>query len=433
MNYLKINILFIFLIQTVTIGCEPNNTDSKNDNIFTSPPGILSDLSIDSDDSSQNEPKPWAIAVVNSDFLSTSISIIDGTDKSMFADGIIDSGSTVPGLTLTLSGDIVLPRNPNIDNIIVLIDRYPNNVLTFISPKDFSVTKQMSVATGFSSNPHDYLWINEAKSYITRYESNPNSGQQNFDEGDDILIINQKELSVIKSINLTEYTDSSMEKMQAKPDQMVMGDKYVWVSLNHLSMDYKSAGYGLLAILNPETDMVEDVIKIPEMKNCTGIIYLKHLKHIYASCSGMFVNGIDEQLKYSGIVKIDTLKTPYNYTIVKNSKADNKSPYGFYLDIFNEKYLLSIQFGNLSKNETDKLVAINTENYSEIVIHKAETMQGIGGFLADNITKTIYIGETNPQNPRVFLYELKNNEFKMVKTIVSSPKSGLPPNYIRFY
>ena len=133
----------------------------------------------------RNNDGPWAIAVVGSDYYSTSISIVDRSTQDLFREGVVDSGSSAAGLSVALSGDIWCPRTYNQQNWLVLLDRFPNSVLTVLNPHGFAVNGQLSVATGFAANPHDFLWVDTHRAYVTRYEKNPQPGRKNYDEGDD--------------------------------------------------------------------------------------------------------------------------------------------------------------------------------------------------------------------------------------------------------
>ena len=68
----------------------------------------------------------------------------------------------------------------------MLIDRYPNSVITFVDTSSGAVTRQIDVSTGFPSNPHDYLETREGRALVTRYERNPKAGRAPFDAGGDV-------------------------------------------------------------------------------------------------------------------------------------------------------------------------------------------------------------------------------------------------------
>src|SRR5579859_7881102 len=107
-------------------------------------------------------------AVVNSDYMmSTIVSLVDATTAKLAQDDCLDSGSTSQSLSMALSSDVVLPSQTQLGNQLVLIDR-TNSVLDFLSATTCKVSQQLSVATGFYSNPHDVISLSPTKSYVTR-------------------------------------------------------------------------------------------------------------------------------------------------------------------------------------------------------------------------------------------------------------------------
>src|SRR5204862_7576253 len=97
------------------------------------------------------------LAVVGSDFMSTVVSIISA-DGTLAKDDCIDSGTMGGKLSMTLSGDVTLPSQPQRARELWLIDR-GNAALTVLNPQTCAVRGQVSVSTGFKSNPHDIAVI----------------------------------------------------------------------------------------------------------------------------------------------------------------------------------------------------------------------------------------------------------------------------------
>ena len=392
------------------------------------------DLDADNDADGPPSTPPWAITVIGTDYVSTSVSLISRESRSLFRENIIHSGSSSPGLSVALSGDVVFPRTWNHKNWIVLLDRYPNSVLTFVDPNDFNVIGQLSVATGFASNPHDFLWLWENKAYVTRYETNPRPGNEPYDGGDDILIVDPVARTITGRIPLAGYADTAHHpQAQARPDQMTYADGRVWVTLDHLTNDFEQSGEGRVVAIDPQTDEVVALVRLPEVTNCTGMAYNRHDHALYLSCSGLFVAGTEAQLTHSGIVAIDLKADPPQARVVRRAQDGVGRPYGFDLDVAQGRHLLAVRFGDLETGIPDRLVAIDLETAEETVVHEAGSAYGMGGLLADDATNTVYVGEADPANPAIFLYVLKDGAFCRDGMMEAHPRVGLPPRHIRFY
>ena len=134
-------------------------------------------------------PAVRGMVAVNSDYQSTAVSLLD-PDGNVVKDGCINSGTGKPGLTMTLSGDVVLPSQLLTTSPITLIDR-GNNVLIWIDPTTCAPLRELDVSTGFTADPHDYVELAPNKAYVTRYEQNTaaKATDTNFDQGNDLLIV----------------------------------------------------------------------------------------------------------------------------------------------------------------------------------------------------------------------------------------------------
>ena len=104
------------------------------------------------------EPGPCGrgLAVVATGYESVNVALLD-TTGGMLSSSFISSADRSPSLSAALGGDTVLPTSAASGPELLLIDRYPNSVLTWVELETARVTRQLSVATGFLANPHDYV------------------------------------------------------------------------------------------------------------------------------------------------------------------------------------------------------------------------------------------------------------------------------------
>jgi len=91
----------------------------------------------------------------------------------------------------------VLPATRPASGEVVLIDRFGTNVLTWVDAASGDVRAQLSVGTGYESNPQDYLEIDERYALVSRYGQNQNAGRQPFDRGGDVLVIGCEKMTHI--------------------------------------------------------------------------------------------------------------------------------------------------------------------------------------------------------------------------------------------
>jgi hypothetical protein len=83
---------------------------------------------------------------VHSDYQSTNVSLL-GLDGRALSPLLVSSASASTALSTPLSGDVVLPTMPQAGSELLLLDRFPAAVLTWVDLRTGVPTGQLSVAT----------------------------------------------------------------------------------------------------------------------------------------------------------------------------------------------------------------------------------------------------------------------------------------------
>ena len=239
-------------------------------------------------------------AVVRSDYQSTLVSLVNAAGEVTSAN-VVSSGTRIPGATAALSGDVVLPHDPPASGKLVLIDRYPNGIVTWLDPESGEVDGQLNVVPGFASNPHDYLEVAPNKAYVTRFETNRAPGHVPFDEGGDILVIDPAQRSLSKRIDLSTLGGT----VDPRPDRMTLGNGRAYVTLARLDATFERAEDGLVVAIDVDSDRVVDILPIPGLKNCANLALSPDARSLAVTCSGLFKVPGPAQIATSGVVVLD--------------------------------------------------------------------------------------------------------------------------------
>ena len=376
---------------------------------------------------------PSGIIVRNSDYFSSSISIINPADASLYLDNIIHSGSTSPNLSLALSGDVVFPTAPLPDNTIALIDRYPNSVLTFLSKEDYSVAWQISVATGFASNPHDLIHAGDGKAYVSRYERNPSPGKQSYDKGDDLLILDLKKRRITGRLDLDEFAGlSGIAGMQSRPERGLLAFGSVWVVLGMINGDFDRAGAGMVIRIDPETDSVIETFIEDGLSNCQTITALPGEEALLVSCSGLVDDGRASQIEHSGIWEIRNEDGGWASGVILHASALN-APISPNLAA-TENMVFFTTYGELgAATIRDRFYVMERNGDNPELLSEAGDAYSYGQIAADPGRGYVYICNADPVNPSVKVFQVRSGKVEFVRNIDSNPGVGLPPREIAFY
>jgi hypothetical protein len=261
----------------------------------------------DSATTSPFTPAPASgLAVVGGDFTSTVVSLV-AADGTLAKDDCIDSGTSGGTISMALSGDVTLPSQPQRGGELWIVDRGNAN-LTVLAPTTCAVRAQVSVATGFKSNPHDVAVLSATKAYVTRYETNATAADA-MSKGDDIVVIDPATGTITSRIDLApEATAVTGKTIQARPDRLVIAGGKVYVSLGNQDAMFTAAADGRVVIIDPATDMIAGHVDLTGLKGCSALSHLEATNTLLVACGGSFADA--DQAAGSGIAEVDLSVSP---------------------------------------------------------------------------------------------------------------------------
>jgi hypothetical protein len=246
-----------------------------------------------------------ALAILASDYASSSVSLYNPSTGKLF-DACVTSATSLPQ---KLSGNVLLPTQAQVGGELVLVDSEAA-VLTFVQPSSCAARGQLSVSTGgFKSYPHDVVTLSATKAYVTRYGTNlsATADPSDFDDGDDLLIVDPTRLTVTGRIALATYAvpGSAGQPTHARPDRAILAGGMVYVSLNSIDENFGVVGTGRVAVIDPDLDTVVATIDLPEQKDCSGLSFVASTNHLYVACGGGFNGPAAVQVAESALVEVD--------------------------------------------------------------------------------------------------------------------------------
>ncbi len=270
-------------------------------------------------------PAPTGLVALNTDYQTTSLSLLSAQGGSV-AGSCVHSSTVGNGTSKTISGDAVLPSQPQRGGDIVLVDR-GNGALTFVDPTGCFIARQVAIPGGAKTDPHDVVILSDQKAYVTRYQANlASSSPQQL--GNDVVIIDPTTGTYLNRISLDAYAATSAGAgVLARPDRALIADGRVVVSLNQVDATYSVYGTGAVAVIDPATDMVTAHVSLPSLFDCEGMDYLPSSHTLLVSCGGIYAD-LNQQLE-SGVAVIDLSASPPRLDHVVSSVAFGAHPMNF--------------------------------------------------------------------------------------------------------
>lgn len=382
-------------------------------------------------------PTPYTvfcgIAVVGREgFDTTSLSAIDPKDGALVADGFLDSGSTVPGLTAALSGDVVLAQTPNADGELVVIDR-AHSTLTWIRPEALEVRAQISVgAANYGVNPHDALAFGN-KLYVSRFDPvfDPDSGE--IVEGDDLAVIDLETRRLTGRIALSEQAapvPGTTATILARPDGLRRIEQMIYVVLKSMALDFSAQGSAVLLIVDPATDAVIKRLVLGNRRNCGMGAYDPNRRELTLTCSGQYFS--PTQRDESALVVLD-VANPRSPTVAREIPA---SVLAGETTVFNFEGVSLVREGLVAVTVFDPLgtagaaVTVRTDGSAPRVTIVAESdTYWLLSVASDPYREHVWVADGRETAPMVGLYVIGADGRASRKASVTFTK-GLPPTAI---
>jgi hypothetical protein len=311
----------------------------------------------DEADAAAPEVHDRGFVVVHGNYETVSVTVLD-TKGKVLTEHLIASGSSSAGLSLDLSGDVVLPSGTIRGPEIVLIDR-TNTVLNWVNLESAEVTRQVNVGPGeFQANPYDYVEVSPTKAYVTRFGANANAGEKKFDKGSDLLILNPTTGKLTGSVDLSSALSQENTDLEPHPDTVALVGERVYVSLTATTPTFDDYGDLLLVAVDPAKDEVVDVLTLEGVKNCGEFAVSPNGERLAVSCAGTWGADLTEN---AGIVLVDISGTKPKVERVFEAGADLKVQPNA-LAFASDEVLLFSSFGDL--DDTDYSILAKDGFYS---------------------------------------------------------------------
>lgn len=374
------------------------------------------------------------LLVVESDYQSSNVSAL-GLDGSVLSPSLASSSTESDGFGVGLSGDVVLPSSPQNGPQIALIDRYPAGVLRFVDLATARVTSELSVATGFRSNPHDYLALSAHKAYVARYESNLNPGQQDFDQGADILVVDPGLSAISSRIDLAATLRGEPAGFSPHPAQLLQVSGRVFALLASYADDYSSSAVSRLIEIDPSADALLGVLLLDGLHGCDSMALSPDQSQLAIACTGDDLRSSSPKLAGSGLALVDISGAP---RIASRFDASDlgSDPVGFGLDYAAPGLLF---FGTLGHFDDagavaaeDTLLELDTESAEITEVLRSQSQPfSLGGIHCALECGACFAADAERAGGSVLRFAVDAaGKLDTPEAVRAETRVGLPPRYL---
>lgn len=371
--------------------------------------------------------------VASSDYQSTNVSLL-GLDGAVLSASLISSASEAPDLSAALTGDVVLPTERAAGDRIVLIDRYPAAVLTWVDSRTARVSAQLSVATGFASNPHDYVELSAHKAYVPRFEPNYASGSEPFDAGNDVLVIDPSVPQITGRIDLSSAMKGAGREYLPRADRAVLAGDRLVVALGGYTADFMDAAASRLVVIDTHTDEIVQTLVLEGLYACSGLTVSPGRGELAIACSGNWGGDNVSDLASSGIARISLgseLEEIARYPAAQFGQGAVASSISY----ATESTLLFATYGQFAAGDVeavdDTLIQLDLETDSqELLLRSADQPFTLGEVRCDSACRVCCVTDAGRDGGVVHRFELVAGRLRHREAIEIEDSVGLPPRFL---
>jgi hypothetical protein len=383
----------------------------------------------------QAGPCGRGLIVVSTDYQSTNVSLVS-LDGLVLSRSFVSSALSDVGLSAPLGGDVVLPTQRQDGDDILLLDRYPASVLTWVDVQTGTPSGQLSLASGFAANPHDVLVLAEHKAYATRSEPNFDPGHEPFDQGDDIVIIDPMARTLTGRIDLHPAMIGAGEGFYARPDKIIAEGERVFLLLGGYAPDYLSSAPSRVATINPGTDSVADVVVLEDMHGCVSIDVSPSRHEIAVACAGEFGGDSVSTIAESGVVLLSTHGTLTERRRFPAAKF-GLGPLAAAAYVGDTSLLLTT-FGQFEEGDEperqDGLVQLNTDSGEFEVLMRSESSPfSLGDVRCAPACNVCFLADAERGGGVLHRLTLEDEKVRAREQIVVDREIGLPPRSLGWF
>jgi hypothetical protein len=305
---------------------------------------------------------------------------------------------------------------------VVLLDRYGTNVITWMNLSSAAVLAQLVVGTGFDSNPQDYVEVDATRAYVSRYGTNPTPGQQMYDTGGDLLMLDTSKYSITGRIAMPEENPALLPC----PSGMNWIGPDVVVTLQRFSSDFTQVGDGRFVGVSPASNAIVWTVNITGLQNC-GRVYVSPSGKVGAiACAGQ-PDATNNSFDTSGsdIVLYDLTQSPPVETKRLGLGASLDSGIQPQLAFASETSILALTYGG-NKTAGDTAFAVDTGT-AAVTPLASETMPDVyaGPYCSPGCSDVCILADA--QANAIVRWQFADGTFTPMSNAAVDPTVGLPP------
>jgi hypothetical protein len=356
------------------------------------------------------------------------------------------SGTVLPGLVAALSGDVVLASSPlAVDGHVTVLDRFRTDVVTRVRIPDGRLRGQVRTheaagagGTGFSSNPHDFVYLGTDEAWVSRFEPNLDPTAPASERGTDLYRIDPTTMRRAgERIDLTgadvmvDVVDATTgttrpEIAHARPSSIARLGNTLIVGLGRFTLAFDGTGDGAVAVVDATTREVS-IVEIPGLKACSSVRTVPaDDEHVVVACAPFgdaAATGIAVLHVTGGSVDVERV---FRFAESPSTPlaANNVVP-------LSSSLVVASVYGNFDPPSGDSLHTLDLATGSATMIAASTGGFALGRGAYDPVTRRLFVPDAEADAPRLRRFDRAlDGSFTEATSTTLAPELGLPPRAV---
>lgn len=372
-------------------------------------------------------------SVVESDYQSVNVALLS-LEGTVLTDSLVASQVLASGAGVSLSGDVVIPSDGATGPLLPLVDRAASaSRVLWVELATGALARHVDVATGFPSNPHDFVEISASKGYVARFGHNRDPDKEPFDSGSDLLVVDPSSGTLRASVDLRAALGKDSASSLPRPDKLSVSRGSAYVLLGALPLNGFSATVpSRIVRVDTETDAIQGVLVLDGLRGCSGMALAPAGDELAVFCSALSDSNGNSQAAFSGVGLVELTPEPRLKRVLK-AEAWGEAPVGSSGAYASSSTLLLTTFGRFSPRgdaeAQDKLLAVDlSSGRAETLLESDGVPFTLGGVACAPACSQCVIADAGRQGGVVHHYRLgEGGNVLSHAAIKVESRFGLPP------
>lgn len=371
--------------------------------------------------------------VASSDYQSSNVSAMD-RQGNVLSPSLVSSSLSSAELVQAFSGDLVFPTERQLGTEAIVIDRFPQSVITFLNLSDASIRAQLDVSTGFQANPHDALRLDDGSVLVTRFDSDPNDDGPAENAGGDLLLIDPRAPRILERIALTDAAIKSTNQLRPHPERMLRVGTRVFVVVSLYSRDFRQTGPSYLVTLDATRLEVVDSMEVPSLVGCAGIAASPNERELAITCSGSWGTKDGADPDASGLIGFDIDGGPIERWRLMADSMTPPQPFGFSIAYADRERVLGVALGRHAAAgraaQRDRFVSFNVKTKeTEVLRQSSDTPFTLGDVRCLSDCGRCALANAQGRG-NVLIYQATKAGLVLEAEVTLDAQLGLPPRWL---